>query len=88
MRSSSIQKAIAGSLLLIAVALIVCGMTFKRKIYDQKDEFSDFGLATFSRLNDAKLVVDATFTGVTRTDGKLYSTYNRALPRGKKACPT
>lgn len=74
--------------LLAAVALLATGAMLTRKVYDKQDEFAEFGIQTFTRLGDRQFVVDATFTGVARQDGKLFSTYDRAQPRGKKACPT
>lgn len=84
-----VQRIIASALLLGAAGLLIAGLAVKHRVYDQDDEFAQFGMKTFSRVRDTQLSVDATFTGVTRKDdGKLYSTYNRTVPRGKKACPT
>lgn len=88
MKNTRLQKIIAASLLLASAALLVAGLTFKRRVYDQDDEFKQFGLLTFTRVSDAAMCVDATFSGVVRKEDKLYSTYNRLAPRGKKACPT
>jgi len=46
------------------------------------------GFAPFETISEVQLVVDATFTGVVRRDGGLYSTYDRSQPQGKRACPT
>jgi hypothetical protein len=87
-KNTRLQKIIAASLLLASAALFFAGLTFKRRVYDQDDQFKQFGLLTFTRVSDAAMCADATFTGVVRKEGKLYSTYNRMAPRGKKACPT
>lgn len=81
-----IETTAAAALLLLAGAFILVGAIHPRKIYDAEAE--EFGMVAFMKLKGHELVVDATFTGVTRRDGRLYSTYDRSLPRGKRACPT
>ena len=88
MSNSVHQKVIAATLLAAALAMLVAGSIHAHKVYDQQAEFAEFGLVAFSKISDSQLVMDATFTGVIRKDGKLYSTYDRTQPRGKKACPT
>ncbi len=83
-----IQKTVAGVLLAIAVACIATGAVYSRKVYEQDEMGQEFGLITFERIPDWQLTIDATFTGVVRKDGKLYSTYDRSAPRGKRSCPT
>ncbi len=39
-------------------------------------------------ISDRELVVNATFTGVTRIGDTLFFTYDPSRPRGKQACPT
>ncbi len=39
-------------------------------------------------ISDRELVVNATFTGVTRIGDTLFFTYDPSQPRGKQACPT
>ena len=68
--------------------MLAIGAATTHKVYDKGDEFAEFGLLTFTRLSDRQLVEDATFTGVARIGPKLFSTYDRSQPRGKKACPT
>jgi hypothetical protein len=88
-KTSRLQKLIAALLLVAALALLVTGGLFKRKVFEKEDEFAQLGPKTFMRLSDRAMVVDATFTGVVRDkDGRLTSTYDRNVPRGKKACPT
>ena len=88
MGNSIYQKAIACAVLIAAVAMLIAGGVRAHKVYDQDDEFAGFGMVTFNKISDIQLVIDATFTGVVRRDGTLYSTYDRSQPRGKKACPT
>jgi len=71
---------------LAALSLIAIGMVRSHKVYDPQTE--QFGIVAFSRVPDKNLVMDTTFGGVTWTGGRLYSTYDRTLPRGKQACPT
>ena len=83
------HKAVAFGLLLLAVLFLAVSAVHAHKVYDKEDNgFAGFGLATFTPLSERQLVVDATFSGVTRKGGKLYSTYDRLQARGKKACPT
>lgn len=39
-------------------------------------------------VNDWDMVVNTTFTGITRTNGYLQFTYNPATKKGKQSCPT
>lgn len=39
-------------------------------------------------ISEAQLVIDATFTGVLRKDGRLMTQYDRTKPGGRRACPT
>jgi len=80
------RKLIAFFLLAVAVALLAVGVVRKRKVYDA--DAGEFGIMTYHRLRDWQLVIEATFTGVERRNNKLYSTYDRNGPRGKRACPT
>jgi len=87
-KGSVLQKIIASALLLAALVMLGVGAARTHKIFDEKDAFADFGMVTFARISDRELVEDATFTGVMQKDGKLYSTYDRSAPRGKRMCPT
>ena len=60
----------------------------KHKVYDDDEMSRQFGLFTFQTISEAQLTIDATFTGTTRKEGRLFSTYDRSQPHGKKACPT
>ena len=39
-------------------------------------------------ISDFALIENATFTGVTRKEGKLFFTYDPARKHGKQSCPT
>ncbi len=103
MRTSPLQKVLRGVLFVLACLLVARGFAASHKVYDDDemaDEFAGFGMLTFQKISEAQLTIDATFSGTVRKmdtveqDGKerkilrLYSTYNRAEPRGKKSCPT
>jgi hypothetical protein len=75
--------AVAGAL---ALACLAAGVCRRHKVYAK--DTGDVGLLRFRMISDAQLIVDATFTGVARRGGKLYSTYDRAGPRGKRMCPS
>jgi hypothetical protein len=76
----------AGVVLALALAFLWVGARREHKAYDSDDE--GFGILTFRRISDRQLVMDATFGGVERRDGRLFSTYDRSAPGGKRACPT
>ena len=80
------EKVAASVVLVLAVAFVVAACLHTHKVYDPDTEA--FGILAFTRVGERDLVIDATFTGVTRRDGRLYSTYDRSQPRGKQACPT
>ncbi len=80
------RKIIAVAALIVALALLLAGSIRTHKVYESDTE--EFGLLTFYRINEFQMVVDATFHGVAREGGRLYSTYDRSQPRGKSACPT
>lgn len=42
----------------------------------------------FEEIPDWQLVIDATFTGVIRRNGAIYSNYDRSAPPKKRSCPT
>ncbi len=80
-------KALAITVLIVALALLVVGsVRVVHKVYDADAE--EIGLVAFHRISDRQLVIDATFGGVARRAEKLYSTYDRTQPRGKRPCPT
>lgn len=80
------RRATAIVLVVLAVTLVAVGRTRKERVYELGTD--EFGLQTFIRVSGPQLVEDATFGGVIRKDGKLYSAYNRLGTAGKRACPT
>ncbi len=80
------ERIAAIAVTLVALGLIAVGTVRAHKVYDPETEA--YGIIAFTRVSDKDLVIDTTFGGVTRTKGRLYSTYDRTQPRGKKACPT
>ena len=80
------ERIAAAVILTVALLFIAAGLAHSHKVYDAEAE--DFGLIGFTRVKDYGLVVDATFSGTVNRDGKLYSTYDRSEPRGKRSCPT
>jgi hypothetical protein len=44
--------------------------------------------AALGPISELALIENATFTGVTRKDGKLFFTYDPTKKRGKQSCPT
>ena len=103
MKTSVLQKVLRGILFALAIALIARSFAVTHRVYDEgnsDDPFAGFGMLTFQMISEAQLTVDATFSGTVRKadtiegDGeshkvyRLFSTYDRSQPRGKKLCPT
>lgn len=86
MRRVTKERIAAAVLLGVAVMLLLGGMVRSHKVYDRSTE--EFGLVTFTRVSDGALIIDATFSGAERIGDRLYTTYDRSVPRGKQACPT
>lgn len=80
------ERIAAAILLTVAVLFLLVGGMRSYKVYDRNTE--TFGLLKFTSISDAELVIDATFSGVERKGDRLYSTYDRSEPRGKRSCPT
>ena len=75
------------AILITGVVLIIVGIAaIKRPIYQPLT--TGYGMLTYEQIGDRQMTVDATFGGITRQDGRLYSTYNRSQQRSKLACPT
>ncbi|MCP4643953.1 MAG: hypothetical protein GY851_26155 [bacterium] len=87
-QTSKTRRAVGVLALLIAIGLIVGGARVSYEVHDDDEMAAAFGLDTYTEVSERELVIDATFSGVTRRDGKLYSTYDRALGAVKRACPT
>ncbi|MBX7256242.1 MAG: hypothetical protein K1Y02_07755 [Candidatus Hydrogenedentes bacterium] len=86
MKRFSRERLAAWAVVVLALALLVFGTVHTHQVFDPTVE--EFGMVAFMKLPDWQMVIDSTFGGVTRKDGKLYSTYDRAESRGKRACPT
>jgi len=80
------QKTFLIAGLVIALALLFAGSVRSYKVYDADND--EFGILTFHKVTDRLLVIDATFRGVICEEDKLYTTYDRLQPKGKRACPT
>lgn len=80
------ERIAAWAVVALALGLLLFGVVHTHQVYDPAVE--EFDMVAFMKLPDWQMVVDSTFGGVTRKDGKLYSTYDRAESRGKRACPT
>jgi len=86
MMSSAQRRASGAAVALAALALLGCGLARKHRVYEP--DGADVGLARFTRVGEWRLVADATFSGALRRGARLYSTYDRTIPHGKKPCPT
>ena len=71
---------------LLAVALLAIGAGRTHKVYEKGA--AGFGVVTFDRIGDRRLVEEATFSGVVRLDSRLSWTHDRKLVRGKRTCPS
>ena len=85
-KTSGKEKITAFLVLFAALAFLVIGAILSHKIYNTDTD--DFGMLTYRRISEQQIVIDATFHGVDRRDGRLFTTYDRSKPRGKLACPT
>ncbi|MBI4881191.1 MAG: hypothetical protein HY812_16265 [Planctomycetes bacterium] len=85
-----IRKAAAVFILAAGVACVAVGRvrSHEVRVLDADELAEVLGVAPFDQISEAQLAIDATFTGVTRKEGGLYSTYDRSAPRSKRACPT
>ena len=71
---------------LAVIVLLVAGHYREHKVLDNPKE--EYGLHNYAEISEYQLVEDATFSGTIRKWGQLFSTYDRAAPKGKMACPT
>jgi len=82
-----VKERIAAAVLLgVAALLLIIGGMRTHKIYDRSTE--EFGLLSFTHISDAGMIVDTTFGGIERKGDRLYTTYDRSQPHGKRSCPT
>ena len=79
------RNVLATFVLIASLAMLAIGATRTHKAYDADED--EFGVQSFTRISDRQLVEDATFSGVTRKEGKLVSTYDRSVPRGETGLP-
>lgn len=86
MKGSKIRVTAAIVSLAAALGCLAAGGFRTHKIYDV--DAGDYGVRVFHRVTDLQLVLDTTFGGVTRRGPRLYTTYDRSAPRGKRSCPT
>ena len=86
MKDSWLQKTLAIMALIIALFFLLLGNIRSHKVYDES--IKEFGILPFHKISERDLVVDATFTGTIRRGDKLFTTYDRSQPVGKRACPT
>lgn len=85
-KTSRFGKLAAFVALFVALAFTLVGLARSHKVYEG-DEV-EFGVLSFRRISERALVTDATFGGVEKRKARLYSTYDRSAPAGKRACPT
>ena len=81
-----LQRSLQILLVAAAISLLAAGYYREHKVYDNPKE--EYGLRNYAVISEFQLVEDATFSGTIRKGGELFSTYNRAEPKGKIACPT
>ena len=86
MNRARAEKVAEWTVLAGALVLIGLGLARAHKVYVADSE--EYGIRVFERIPDRQLVVDATFSGVLRREGRLFSTYDRSRVRGKQTCPT
>ena len=79
---------LASLAVLLGALLLLAGSRMRsHRVYEPGEDL--FGMAIFTRVSESRLVEDATFGGATRMDdGRLVTTYDRAAPAGRRACPT
>jgi len=80
------RKILTIAAILLSLFLLVAGSVKSHKVYEPGED--EFGMQLFHKVGDRALVIDATFQGVDRIDGKLVTTYDRSTGGGKRACPT
>ena len=81
-----VRRAITGALLAVALMLLIGAGLRSYKVLDP--DADTFDMPTFLRVSEPRMTMDATFHGVDRRDGRLYTTYDRLAGPGKRACPT
>lgn len=87
--SGGLSRLLTGFFVCLAgLAMVFSTLYWEYRVYEP--EAHRIGPAAFFRISQVALVVDSTFSGITRaaTDGRLVSTYDRSQPQGRRACPT
>lgn len=83
------RRLFVGSLIIV-LSLIGIGYSFSRQfqVYDEDHGAGEF--AFYDEITERTVGSDATFGGlfVSAKTGRLISTYDRSVPRGREACPT
>ena len=85
---SRLRKAVTGALLVVALLFLIGAGVRSYKVLDPEAVADEFDIPTFLRVSEPRMTMDSTFHGVDRRDGRLYTTYDRLAPGGKRACPT
>ena len=81
-----LQRVLQILVALAALVMLVAGSFREHKVYDNPKQ--EYGLRNYTDISEVQLVEDATFGGTIRKGADLFSTYDRAGPKGKMACPT
>jgi hypothetical protein len=76
------------ALTLLALALLAIGARRTHTVFDKGA--AAFGMDVSEPISEWELNRDSTFSGVesAKDRDRLLTTYDRAAPRGKQACPT
>lgn len=90
MTESNWMRAFAGILVLAGAAMVVGGFVRSHEVatFDSDELEELLGFVTTETISDREMIEDATWAGVTRRKGRLYSTYDRSAPPTNRACPT
>ena len=87
----AILRLLAVLTLAASIALIDAGRLEAHEVclHNAAEDYEFLGFYAFEVVSELDLLVDSTFSGVVRKDGRLWSTYDRSVPAtGKRACPT
>ena len=90
-RTELLRKAIAAVALGGAIVMLAAGTVAKHQVLlvDAEKMAKEFDIPPpFEALGEIQLVIDSTFMGVVRKEGKLHSTYDRSVQLTRRSCPT
>lgn len=76
------NKYFAVFVLILALAFLAVGTLRTLKIHDIETDLF------FHEIPERQIVIDATFSGIVRKNGILYSAYDRSIKQGRQSCPT